>query len=176
MGSEMCIRDRVVMVTAAQAEGRTADGRTDIHTYIHTYIESSQVALNLISPVGIGAAVGIERVFRFGRARRAFFLSALSRIALVGYSVRCLRSWDLRLIICWARPRLKSRTSSQRTELQGSSLCAQREAGLVATCSSIRADPRLRPGRTGTEAEALRPACPIPQEGEKGATENASTS
>ena len=55
-----------------------------------------------------------------------------------------------------------------------SSLCAQREAGLVATCSSIRTDPRVRPGRTGTEAEALRPACPIPQGREKRATENAS--
>ena len=50
---------------------------------------------------------------------------------------------------------LRARTSSKRGELQGSSLCAQREAGLVATCSSIRADPRLRPGRTETEAEAL---------------------
>ena len=102
-------------------------------------------------------------------------MSALSRAALVGYSVRCLRSWDLRRIICWARLRLKSRTSSKRGELQGSSLCAQREAGLVATCSSIRADPRLRPGRTGTGAEALRPACPIPRGREKRATENAST-
>ena len=97
---------------------------------------------------------GIERVFRFGRARRAFFLSALSRAASVGYSVKCLRSWDLRRIVCWARLRWKSRTSSKRRELQGSSLRAQREAGLVATCSSIRADRRLRPGRTETEAEA----------------------
>ncbi len=36
--------------------------------------------------------------------------------------------------------------------------------------------PRLRPGRTGTEAEALRPACPIPRGREKRATEKASTS
>ena len=102
-------------------------------------------------------------------------MSALSRAALVGYSVRCLRSWDLRRIIFWARLRLKSRNSSKRRELQGSSLCGQREAGLVARCSSIRADPRLRPGRTGTGAEALRPACPIPRGREKRATENAST-
>ena len=102
-------------------------------------------------------------------------MSAFSRAALVGYSVRCLRSWDLRRIICWARPRWKSRTSSKRGALQGSSLRAQREAGLVATCSSIRADPRLRPGRIGTGAEALRPACPIPRGREKRATENAST-
>ena len=102
-------------------------------------------------------------------------MSALSRAALVGSSVRCLRSWDLRRIIWWARLRLKSRTSSKRGELQGSSLCAQRKTGLVATCSSIRADPRLRPGRTGTGAEALSPACPIPRGREKRATENAST-
>ena len=29
-------------------------------------------------------------------------MSALSRAALVGYSVRCLRSWDFRRMICWA--------------------------------------------------------------------------
>ena len=115
-----------------------------------------------VNEVGIDAALGSESACRVGRARRAFLLSALSRAALVGYSVRCLRSWDLRRMICWARLRLKSRTSSKRGELQGSSLCAQREAGLVARCSSVRADPRLRPGRTETEAEALRPACPIP--------------
>ena len=121
-----------------------------------------------VSEFGIGAALGIESACRVGRARRAFLLSALSRAALVGYSVRCLRSWDLCQTICWARLQVKSRTSSKRRELQGSSLCAQREAGLVA-------DPRLRPGRTGTGAEALRPACPIPRCREKRATENAST-
>ena len=102
-------------------------------------------------------------------------MSALSRAALVGYSVRCLRSWDLHRMICWARLRLKSRTSSKRRELQGSSLCGQWGAGLVATCSSIRADPRLRPSRIGNEAEALRPACPTPRGREKRATENAPT-
>ena len=50
---------------------------------------------------------------------------------------------------------MKSRTSSKRGKLQDSSLCGQREAGLVARCSSIRADRRLRPGRTDTEAKAL---------------------
>ena len=89
-------------------------------------------------------------------------MSALSRAASVGYSLKYLRRWDLRRMICWARLRLKSRTSSKRGELQSSSLCAQREAGLVARCSSVRADPRLRPGRTETGAEALRPTCPIP--------------
>ena len=102
-------------------------------------------------------------------------MCALSRAALIGYSVRCLRSWVLRRIICWARLRLKSQTSSKRGELQGSSLCAQREAGLVATCSSIRADPRLRPDRTGTGAEAMGPACPISRDRGKRAIENAST-
>ena len=105
--------------------------------------------------------MGIERVCRVERARRAFFLSALSRAALVGYSVRCLRSWDLHRTICWAQLRVQSRTSSKRGELQGSSLCAQREAGLVARCSLIRANRRLRPGRTKTEAEALLEAAAV---------------
>ena len=84
-------------------------------------------------------------------------MSALLRAALVGSSVKCLRSWDLRRIIWWACLRWKSRTSSKRGEVHGPSLCAQQEAGLV---EAPRSGPTLAYDPAGLEHRLSRAAPP----------------